>query len=83
LNDARKLPAILIHVFPEHQTIVDLSAEALDEFYRGLGQALDHLASQGVYSFNLAWFPANVERRSLPLIGFAEIDGQDLCLALA
>src|SRR5205085_12047968 len=43
-------------LFPEHQTIGDLSAEALDEFCRGLGQALEYLASQGVYSFNLAWF---------------------------
>ena len=30
--------------------------QALDEFCRGLAQALGALAAQGVYSFNLAWF---------------------------
>ena len=53
---SQSLLADTLIVFPEHQTIVDLSPAALDEFCRGLGQALQHLASQGVYSFNLAWF---------------------------
>jgi hypothetical protein len=43
-------------LFPEIQTILDLTDEGLEEFCRGLRQALGHLASQGVYSFNLAWF---------------------------
>ena len=54
---SQSLLADTLVLFPEHQTILDLSDEALDEFCRGLGQALQHLASQGVYSFNLAWFP--------------------------
>src|SRR5260370_889876 len=53
---SQSLLADTLILFPEHQTIVDLSDEALDEFCRGFGQALGHLASQGVYSFNLAWF---------------------------
>jgi len=43
-------------LFPEFQMFLELTDEGLDEFCRGLGQALHHLASQGVYSFNLAWF---------------------------
>ena len=53
---SRSLLADTLVLFPEYQTILDLSDEALDEFCRGLGQTLHHLASQGVYSFNLAWF---------------------------
>ena len=53
---SRSLLADMLILFPDYQTIVDLSAAALEEFCRGLGQALQHLASQGVYSFNLAWF---------------------------
>src|SRR6266480_4836861 len=53
---SQSLLADTLILFPELQTILDLSDEALDEFCRGLGQALQHLASQGVYSFNLAWF---------------------------
>ncbi len=53
---SQSLLADTLILFPEIQTIVDLSDEGLDEFCRGLGQALHHLASQGVYSFNLAWF---------------------------
>lgn len=53
---SRSLLADTLIVFPEIQTFVDLTDEALDEFCRGLGQALVYLASQGVYSFNLAWF---------------------------
>ena len=54
---SQSLLADTLVLFPEHQTMLDLSDEALDEFCRGLGQALQQLASQGVYSFNLAWFP--------------------------
>ncbi len=53
---SQSLLADTLILFPEIQTILDLTDEGLDEFCRGLGQALHHLASQGVYSFNLAWF---------------------------
>ncbi len=49
-------------LFPDQRTLRDLDAEALDEFCRGLLQTLRHWKSQGVYSFNLAWFPAAPER---------------------
>ncbi len=54
---SQSLLADTLILFPEQQTLLDLSDEALDEFCRGLEQALQQLASQGVYSFNLAWFP--------------------------
>ena len=54
---SQSLLADTLILFPELQTLLDLSDEALAEFCRGLGQALHQLASQGVYSFNLAWFP--------------------------
>jgi UDPglucose--hexose-1-phosphate uridylyltransferase len=53
---SRSLLVDTLILFPEIQTILDLTDEGLEEFCRGLGQALGHLASQGVYSFNLAWF---------------------------
>ena len=53
---SQSLLADTLILFPEIQTIGDLTDEGLDEFCRGLGQALAHLASQGVYSFNVAWF---------------------------
>ncbi|HEY7349161.1 MAG TPA: hypothetical protein VH599_12685 [Ktedonobacterales bacterium] len=43
-------------LFPGQQTLRNLPEAALDEFCLGLGQALRHLESQGVYSFNLACF---------------------------
>jgi UDPglucose--hexose-1-phosphate uridylyltransferase len=53
---SRSLLADTLILFPEIQTFLDLTNEGLDEFCRGLGRALQYLASQGVYSFNLAWF---------------------------
>ena len=53
---SRSLLADTLILFPEIQTFLDLTNEGLDEFCRGLRQALHQLASQGVYSFNLAWF---------------------------
>jgi UDPglucose--hexose-1-phosphate uridylyltransferase len=53
---SRSLLADMLILFPGRQTLADLSEEALDEYCRGLVQALQHLESQGVYSFNLAWF---------------------------
>ncbi len=53
---SQSLLADTLILFPEQQTMLDLSDDALDEFCRGLSQALRHLASQGVYSFNVAWF---------------------------
>jgi UDPglucose--hexose-1-phosphate uridylyltransferase len=55
---SRSLLADTLILFPGIQTFLDLNNDGLDEFCRGLGQALHHLASQGVYSFNLAWFSA-------------------------
>ncbi len=53
---SQSLLADTLILFPERYTLADLSEGALDEFYRGLVQALQHLEAQGVYSFNLAWF---------------------------
>lgn len=53
---SQSLLADTLILFPEIQTFGELTDEGLDEFCLGLGQALRHLASQGVYSFNLAWF---------------------------
>ena len=49
-------------VFPEKHTVLDLSSEALAEFCRGLSGLLRQFESQGIYSFNLAWFSATPER---------------------
>jgi UDPglucose--hexose-1-phosphate uridylyltransferase len=43
-------------LFPDCHAFADLTPDALGECCAGLRQALQHLASQGVYSFNLAWF---------------------------
>lgn len=53
---SQSLLADILMLFPEIHTFGALTAEGLDEFCRGLGQALRFLASQGIYSFNLAWF---------------------------
>jgi UDPglucose--hexose-1-phosphate uridylyltransferase len=53
---SRSLLSDTLILFPGRQTLADLSEEALDEFCRGLMQALQHLEAQGVYSFNLGWF---------------------------
>ncbi len=52
-------------VFPERHTLLDLSDEALDEFCQGLTQTLQLLESQGVYSFNLAWFSSPAGRKDM------------------
>ncbi|HEV7128030.1 MAG TPA: hypothetical protein VGN32_11385 [Ktedonobacterales bacterium] len=52
----------LLVIFPERRTMLDLTDGALDEFCRGLSQALAQLASQGVYSFNLAFFSGTADR---------------------
>ena len=44
---SQSLLADTLILFPEIQTISDLTDEGLDEFCRGLGQALAHLAAQG------------------------------------
>lgn len=44
-------------IFPETRTMKEVSEEALEEFSRGLAQNLDYLETQGIYSFNLGWFP--------------------------
>jgi UDPglucose--hexose-1-phosphate uridylyltransferase len=52
----------LLVVFPERRTLLDLPEAGLAEFCDGLMQALRHLASQGVYSFNLAWYSGASDR---------------------
>ncbi len=49
-------------LFPGQRTITDLPEAALEEFCGGLVQALRVLAAQGVYSFNLAFYPATPDR---------------------
>lgn len=59
---SESLLADALVVFPAHRALLDLAndpnRDALDEFCRGLSQALAHLAAAGVYSFNLAWYSA-------------------------
>jgi UDPglucose--hexose-1-phosphate uridylyltransferase len=45
-------------LFPGQRTFTDLPDAALEEFCVGLHQALGGLAAQGIYSFNLGFFPA-------------------------
>lgn len=52
----------LLVVFPEQRTMTAMPAEAVSELATGLVQSFRHLASRGVYSFNLAWFPGTEER---------------------
>lgn len=47
----------IIAIFPEKQTLMDLSQEDLQEFSQGLVQVLQYLGSQGVYSLCMGWFP--------------------------
>jgi UDPglucose--hexose-1-phosphate uridylyltransferase len=49
-------------LFPERHTLLDLSSDALAEFCRGLCAVLQQFESQGIYSFNLAWFSATSRR---------------------
>jgi len=62
---SQSLLADTLIVFPERQTILDLSGDALDEFCLGLAQALGQLEAQGVYSFNLAWFSGREGREDM------------------
>jgi UDPglucose--hexose-1-phosphate uridylyltransferase len=64
---SQSLLADTLVLFPAYQTILELSDAALAEFCRGLGQALQHLASQGVYSFNLAWYSGVVGSKEMCL----------------
>ncbi|MBX6378802.1 MAG: hypothetical protein IRY95_09695, partial [Clostridia bacterium] len=49
-------------LFPERRTMTALPEEAVREFVEGLVQVFRHLASRGVYSFSLAWFPGTEDR---------------------
>jgi len=49
-------------LFPEKHTLLDLSSDVLAEFCRGLSTVLREFESQGIYSFNLAWFSATADR---------------------
>jgi UDPglucose--hexose-1-phosphate uridylyltransferase len=62
---SQSLLSDILILFPQRYTLADLSEEALDEFCRGLQQALQHLESQGVYSFNLAWFSGVAGREDM------------------
>jgi UDPglucose--hexose-1-phosphate uridylyltransferase len=59
---SESLLADVLVLVPERHTLLELTEPALGEFCLGLSQALQHLESQGVYSFNLAWFSATDER---------------------
>ncbi|PWT70319.1 MAG: hypothetical protein C5B60_12285 [Chloroflexi bacterium] len=59
---SQSLLADILVIFPERRSLLELSQEALDEFYRGLTQVLAGLRSTGVYSFNLAWYSATPDR---------------------
>lgn len=52
-------------LFPGQRTLTDLPEAALEEFCGGLVQALRALAAQGVYSFNLALYPATPDRQDV------------------
>ncbi len=64
---SRSLLADTLILFPAYRTMLELTDEALAEFCQGLGQALQHLASQGVYSFNLAWFSGEARSKEMCL----------------
>lgn len=59
---SQSLLADVLVLFPTHRTLLDIPEAALDECCRGLTHVLRQFASQGVYSFNLAWFPATEAR---------------------
>jgi UDPglucose--hexose-1-phosphate uridylyltransferase len=59
---SQSLLADTLVIFPERMSLLQLSEEALGEFYLGLTQLLGHLQAQGVYSFNLAWYSATPDR---------------------
>lgn len=52
----------LLIVFPGQRTLPNLPDAALDELCAGLSQALPALGTQGVYSFNMAFYPAPPDR---------------------
>lgn len=62
---SQSLLADTLILVPGRQTFVDLSEEELAECCRGIQQVLHHLASQGVYSFNLAWYSGMAEREDM------------------
>jgi galactose-1-phosphate uridylyltransferase len=62
---SQSLLSDILILFPQRYTLADLTEEALGEFCRGLRQALQHLESQGVYSFNLAWFSGVAGREEM------------------
>jgi UDPglucose--hexose-1-phosphate uridylyltransferase len=59
---SQSLLADALILFPGQRTLNDLPDAALEEFCDGLAQALRALAAQGVYSFNLALYPATPDR---------------------
>ncbi|HST90020.1 MAG TPA: hypothetical protein VLJ14_16725 [Ktedonobacterales bacterium] len=62
---SQSLLADVLAIFPEQRTLTTLPDEALDEFCRGLSALLRQLAAQGIYSFNLAWFPGTPDREDV------------------
>jgi UDPglucose--hexose-1-phosphate uridylyltransferase len=58
---SQSLLADTLILFPNQRTLADLPNAALNEFCDGLVQALGVLARQGVYSFNVAFYPATVD----------------------
>jgi galactose-1-phosphate uridylyltransferase len=59
---SQSLLADTLAIFPGQRAIMDVPDEALDEFCRGLAQVLGLLASEGVYSFNMAIYSGTSDR---------------------
>lgn len=59
---SQSLLADTLIIFSGRRTLMDVPDEAMDEFCRGLSQALGHLATEGVYSFNLAVYSGMSDR---------------------
>lgn len=59
---SQSLLADTLVLFPERQTLVELPDEALAEFCGALVQTLLEWKKQGVYSFNVAFYPTTPDR---------------------
>lgn len=48
----------VIGIFPEKQTLFDLSSSEMQEAAEMLNAVIDYMGRQGVYSLNMGWMPA-------------------------
>ncbi|HLZ22680.1 MAG TPA: hypothetical protein VKQ30_11215 [Ktedonobacterales bacterium] len=58
---SQSLLADTLAIFPGQRTLLEATDEAMNEFCRGLSQTLGALASEGVYSFNLAIYSGRTD----------------------